>query len=235
MIKFFRQIRNRYFSENRFSGYLLYAIGEIILVMIGILLALQVNNWNENRKNEQEQIVFLNNLKRDLSNDLEQLNKIIFYQTEKLALIEELKAELITTKNFAKIEELFNKNQNTSNFTFFANTGSYTTAISSGALAKLQPDSLKIAITNLYERFYHRLSYNGEVYDKRNDEIGFERGKYYDKLNRKLTAPTVIEDNEFLNLIAILLYDNGNYVELSNQTKDEILKVDKLITFRLDP
>ena len=50
MIKFFRQFRQRMIKENRISKYLLYAIGEIVLVMIGILLALQVNTWNEARK-----------------------------------------------------------------------------------------------------------------------------------------------------------------------------------------
>ena len=52
MIKFFRKIRQRLLSENKFSKYLIYAIGEIALVMIGILLALQVNDWNENKKNK---------------------------------------------------------------------------------------------------------------------------------------------------------------------------------------
>jgi hypothetical protein len=46
MIKFFRKIRQRLLTENKFSKYLLYAIGEIILVVIGILIALQINNWN---------------------------------------------------------------------------------------------------------------------------------------------------------------------------------------------
>jgi len=50
MIKFFRKIRQRMVTENKFSKYLLYAIGEIILVVIGILIALQVNNLNEERK-----------------------------------------------------------------------------------------------------------------------------------------------------------------------------------------
>lgn len=50
MIKFFRIIRQQLLSQNRFSKYLLYAIGEILLVMVGILLALQVNNWNEDKK-----------------------------------------------------------------------------------------------------------------------------------------------------------------------------------------
>jgi len=50
MIKFFRTFRQRMIQENRFSRYLLYAIGEIVLVVIGILIALQINNWNTIRK-----------------------------------------------------------------------------------------------------------------------------------------------------------------------------------------
>jgi uncharacterized membrane protein YgaE (UPF0421/DUF939 family) len=58
MIKFFRKIRKRMLTENRFSKYLIYAIGEIVLVMIGILLALQINNWNEHRKDQiKEQVI----------------------------------------------------------------------------------------------------------------------------------------------------------------------------------
>lgn len=54
MIKFFRRIRQKLLSENKFSKYLIYAIGEIILVIIGILIALQINNQNEKRKSENE-------------------------------------------------------------------------------------------------------------------------------------------------------------------------------------
>ena len=50
MINFFRRIRQKLVSENRFSQYVIYALGEIILVVIGILLALQINNWNEEAK-----------------------------------------------------------------------------------------------------------------------------------------------------------------------------------------
>jgi hypothetical protein len=50
MIKFFRKIRQQLLIENKFSKYLLYAIGEIVLVVIGILIALSINNWNEKRK-----------------------------------------------------------------------------------------------------------------------------------------------------------------------------------------
>ena len=51
MIKFFRKIRYALMTNNKTAKYLTYAIGEIILVVIGILIALQINNWNEDRKN----------------------------------------------------------------------------------------------------------------------------------------------------------------------------------------
>jgi hypothetical protein len=50
MLHFFRQIRQRLLTDNKFSKYLLYAVGEILLVVIGILVALQIDNWNEERK-----------------------------------------------------------------------------------------------------------------------------------------------------------------------------------------
>ena len=66
MISFFRKIRQKLLTENKFSKYLVYAIGEIVLVMIGILLALQVNNWNELRKKEQAEIQLYHKIITDL-------------------------------------------------------------------------------------------------------------------------------------------------------------------------
>jgi hypothetical protein len=74
MIKFFRHIRQRLVRENRFSKYLLYAIGEIILVVIGILIALQINNWNENRKLKKSEIKLLENFKTSIEADTARVN-----------------------------------------------------------------------------------------------------------------------------------------------------------------
>ena len=73
MIKFFRKIRQQLLSENKFSKYLIYAIGEISLVMIGILLALQVNNWNESRKDSNQYKKYLNGLTLDINADIDNL------------------------------------------------------------------------------------------------------------------------------------------------------------------
>ncbi|MDR5590980.1 DUF6090 family protein [Christiangramia sp. SM2212] len=69
MIKFFRNIRRRLIQENRFTRYLIYAIGEIVLVVIGILIALQINNWNEERKMKKLEVSYYKNLRKDLKLD----------------------------------------------------------------------------------------------------------------------------------------------------------------------
>ncbi|WP_412561488.1 DUF6090 family protein [Winogradskyella sp. MIT101101] len=66
MIKFFRHIRQSMIKQNKTKKYLLYAIGEIILVVIGILIALQINNWNEDRKLASLEKAILIDLKQDL-------------------------------------------------------------------------------------------------------------------------------------------------------------------------
>ena len=72
MIKFFRNIRKSFLMENNTSKYFKYALGEIILVMAGILLALQVNNWNEERKNRIKEEAILKELHKDFQKNLEE-------------------------------------------------------------------------------------------------------------------------------------------------------------------
>ncbi len=95
MIKFFRKIRQRLLTENKFSKYLLYAVGEIVLVVIGILIALQINNRNEEQKMrvlERETLAeILENITEIESDLAESLERIIFlnmYTDSVLTLIE---------------------------------------------------------------------------------------------------------------------------------------------------
>ena len=70
MIKIFRHIRQRLIKEDRISKYLLYAMGEIILVVIGILIALSINNWNEDRKQEKELNDYLIKISENIAEDI---------------------------------------------------------------------------------------------------------------------------------------------------------------------
>lgn len=84
MIKFFRHIRQNLIMENKTSKYFKYAIGEILLVVVGILIALQINNWNEKRVTLNHNTIILNNLisefesnKTELKNSISRLSKVI--------------------------------------------------------------------------------------------------------------------------------------------------------------
>lgn len=79
MIKFFRHVRQKLISDNMFSKYLLYAIGEIILVVIGILIALQINNWNGRKKEQAKEQAFLREINLDFKSNKAQLDSIIEY------------------------------------------------------------------------------------------------------------------------------------------------------------
>ena len=84
MIKFFRKIRQNLLTKNKFSKYLLYAIGEIVLVVIGILIALTINDFNQNRIDKEEEISLIKSIKDDFietkkraQNTIEKQNRVV--------------------------------------------------------------------------------------------------------------------------------------------------------------
>jgi len=79
MIKFFHKIRYDLMEKNKTGKYLKYAIGEIILVVIGILLALQINNWNENRKDRALEKIYLKRFLDDLEEEVVYVKSFIVY------------------------------------------------------------------------------------------------------------------------------------------------------------
>ena len=89
MIKFFRNIRQRLLSENRVDKYLIYALGEIVLVIVGILIALQINDWNDHRKNEILFKTYRTNLIKNLVKDSVNLEQnLANISEESVALLE---------------------------------------------------------------------------------------------------------------------------------------------------
>jgi len=85
MIAFFRKVRQALFKEGRIGSYLLYAIGEIVLVVIGILIALQIDNWNEDRKERQLENSYYCKLLEDVRQDRLLLNGLSVENEERIA------------------------------------------------------------------------------------------------------------------------------------------------------
>lgn len=98
MIKFFRNIRRQLLIEKKSTKYFKYAIGEILLVMIGILLALQVNNWNEKTQNKKSLNTYLTTLQKENKSNLYVINFRISALTEDISLVNNYLTNLNTER-----------------------------------------------------------------------------------------------------------------------------------------
>lgn len=144
MIKFFRKIRQRLLSENNFSKYLIYAIGEVFLVMIGILLAFQLNTVVKNRENDrEEERILYNLLAYDLKSDIEQLDQLI----ESV----ESTTKIMTALTGDKIEFITEMEAFIKDYNFQANDGTFNEAISTGTMRLIKSDTLRGLIFKYYK------------------------------------------------------------------------------------
>ena len=150
MIKLFRRFRQRLISENlpsgqagKFSKYLIYAIGEIVLVVVGILIAIQLNEWrNDNTNNKQKQNV-LSALQLEFQSNLSQLDTVLFYNEKTLNAYPKA-MDLIKNKNVNINKEIFNEASIDLVYTWSFNpiNGALRSGISSGEIHLINNDRL---------------------------------------------------------------------------------------------
>ena len=108
MLKFFRRIQRKLLNEENLKKYLIYVFGEIFLVVIGILIALQVNNWNEKRKNKQEVEILINLLEKELVENIRIDSRNIDFGYRKDSLINLVLSEKVTRQMYYEDGELRN-------------------------------------------------------------------------------------------------------------------------------
>ena len=149
MIKFFRRIRQQLITDNKLSKYIIYALGEIILVVIGILIALQINNSNEDRKQRKQELHYLKNLKTDLTLNISELDNYIDVRNSRIEsanyVLEHFEGKPLTDLNaFAYhttniyIWQKFSQHDNT-----------FQELVNSGNLALISNDTIKNGLLNL--------------------------------------------------------------------------------------
>ncbi len=168
-------------GENKTGKYLKYAIGEIILVMIGILLALQINNWNENRKRTALEIDILKEVKNGLLTDLEDakfnLNSQKDRQTSQNLVINWLESNLVYN------DSLSIHFSDISYGTYFAsNEGPYQTLKQLG-MRTIKNDSLRNQISKLYDLTYQQYNKVNSEYVKINDGMMPGYSKYFSEIS----------------------------------------------------
>ena len=153
MLSFFRKIRRSLIESGSVQKYLFYAIGEIALVVIGILIALQINNWNEKRKTKADVKILLYALREDLVKDTLLINEIRPFIIEQFTLNESLRARV--AKSDATIDTLIHIMRNEFNPNWSEqityNTNAYNSLNQTGLIDKL-PKNLNSDIKNFYNR-----------------------------------------------------------------------------------
>ena len=201
MIKLFRHIRQSLIMENKTGRYLKYAIGEIVLVVIGILIALQINNWNESRKERLKEKAILFQLQTDFQSNLKQLDQKIMSKKEAIN-------SALQLFKYIDFEELRNKD---SVDYHLARTIPFSTfdpivndLAESGDLRLIRNDSLK-----------HKLTYwTSEIADLREDELSwadYRENKYVPFLVKYYQLRTIRNLANKTNVLGKYLIEDNDY------------------------
>lgn len=165
MIKLFRRFRLKMIKENRTSRYLLYAFGEILLVMIGILLALQVNNWNTQRNVKIEERTSYGNIKRQINDDKSVIQGNIDYNNLYMEQFE-FASQIIDANDRSRMDTLGFTAFNLVKYSDFNRNGNiYETLVNSGEIKLLNSNEIKDGIQRLEETY---------IYMNRMEKIHFD-------------------------------------------------------------
>ena len=134
-------------KENKASKYILYGVGEIVLVVIGILIALQINTWNQQRLIKNNEIKILKSLHVEFSENLQKFDANYKAQLTRDSIVKRLLQPKIIEEPFETLDSLIYKVG--WNYKFNPSTGIYTSVINSAKIEIISNDSLKNKISNL--------------------------------------------------------------------------------------
>ena len=147
MIKFFRRIRYDLLEKNKTGKYLKYAIGEIVLVVIGILIALQINNWNQQQNINSEEKKILQSLRSELEENIVKFDSIYTYHITRDSILNRLIDLDPRFESFDSQDSLIKKVD--WSWTFNPSRGIYNSIINSGKIELISNYDLKIRIAKL--------------------------------------------------------------------------------------
>ena len=178
MFKFFRKIRENLFLEGNKGRYLKYALGEIFLVVIGILIALSINNWNEERKNKEAEYQYYCKLLDDFELDRKNIAQLYHESQLKIESSKQLLLDL-RTKEKDKSYLINNYLKGLRTNVFVPSKVAITDLISSGKLNLMHNEKLKNDLIRYYAEL-DKLLYQLEINHSKN----LERIFLYDDLNQ---------------------------------------------------
>ncbi|SFN69860.1 hypothetical protein SAMN04487989_102501 [Bizionia echini] len=231
MIKFFRKIRQKLLSEGKTGKYFKYAIGEIVLVVIGILIALQINNWNEKRKESKKEDQLIDVLITDLQSKKTEFISDLAYGK---SIISKSDISINYWKENSQIDTLnlksLLKTLAEDEWFFDENSPVYAT-ISGSELWKQLPDSLNRQIDNMYRMRFGviKSAFVKQSEYALNGKLNFLAPNRLLNLNESTLKiqRIVAEDDE--NFIILLELFKSGVIRLTSKFETTIPSIEELI------
>ena len=174
MLRFFRKIRQKLLQKNQFSKYLLYAVGEIVLIVIGIWIAFQINIWTDVQKLKKTEGQSYASLITSLRKDSLELVRIIDMQSKSLAaqnkIIHSPVDQLVDGLTPEELSELLYDVYNGA-YSFFPKYGTYNSLVANKGIDIISSESIKSELIDLYDYWCKRYENVDNVVDKKYQNV----------------------------------------------------------------
>ena len=233
--------------QGRVGKYVKYAIGEIVLVVIGILIALQLNIWNEEKKSHRESNEFTRRLLDEIRINLKQTNNEIQQETSQIRSTKKI-LDMFHQKKEALhprvLDSLMGDVITANNLEF--NSGTFTEGLNTGKIGAIRSDSLRVALYNfgaiLAEIRHHEaldakdinesfsiFLYKHFNYRKMDNTFSKYKGQLGDTKFTSFDSFGIFDHLEFENMLDNRFYSNNWQLELYETLKNELLRIEHLI------
>jgi len=233
-MKIIRKLRHDLVKEGKFRRYLIYGVGEILLVMISILLAFKVNNWNDRRNNKKTEIQYYQNIKSQLYEDLDLISSNIIYNDHYLEQFD-YATQIIEANDRSKIDTLTAITLNLTEYSdFYRNSNIYETIVNSGEIKLLTNRKIIEGLQRLEETY---------VYINKMEGVHFELIKLYilpdifknvKIISAEVENPDKLFEFEFQNKFVIAMAVMKEKGEIYTRALNEIKELIELIDKELD-
>lgn len=224
MIKLFRKTRKNLLMENKTSKYFKYAIGEIVLLVIGILIALQINNWNENSKKSKEEEKLVHQINFDLENNKKELIEL----RKRLEINKVGIDSLIVRLQTKKYDLMFPVHLSaTTRKIYFNNASSGYKTIQNGMAQLISNTTVLNKILNIYDNDFNKIAIretlmNQQIDDFQKDFINKYFKKSPNKMKIKLIEFDKVATDLFLPVDFLSIINNLEFINRLHQLKKTI-------------
>ncbi len=217
MIKFFRHIRKDLMEKNKTGKYLKYAIGEIILVVIGILIALSINNWNEGNKQQLRTENLILRLEKQISQNIEKAQKEkenIKNQVEQMTSLMLMIGNPLKAFDQTELDYIMDRSLLDHRLSLDLNT--LAEAQDNGEIATIKNDSLRIALYKL-STLFKNIEQRQKIANA--DNLNFMQPYFYKNINGRNIASNI--NKNYKEKIGDSKLKNHNYAKILNDREFE--------------